>query len=83
MTPVRASNSADLLGLVEPNHRDIRNEFRHRFLALALEAYRREEIARSKLGELASMVDLATDDLDRLIDDSALGGDTKVGAHQS
>jgi hypothetical protein len=67
---------ADLLGLAEPNHTDIRTEFRHRFLAL--EAYRREEISRSKLGELASMVDLAADDLDRLIDDTGLGGDTRV-----
>ncbi|MGH8210795.1 MAG: helix-turn-helix domain-containing protein [Steroidobacteraceae bacterium] len=32
------------------------DDFRRRFLGLALEAYRREEISRSKLAELAAMV---------------------------
>ena len=35
-----------------------RGDFRRRFLTLALEAYRREEITRSKLAELASMVQI-------------------------
>jgi len=40
-----------------------RDDFRRRFLALALEAYRREEITRSKFSELAALVDLHSDDL--------------------
>lgn len=63
---------AETLGLSEPDHSEIRNEFRHRFLALALEAYRRDEISRSKMSELASMVELPAESLDRLIVDAGL-----------
>ena len=66
---------ADLLGLPEPDDAIVRNEFRHRFLGLALEAYRREEISRGKLRELATMVDLTADDLDRLVQDAGLDDD--------
>ena len=66
---------ADLLGLPEPDHTGIRNEFRHRFLGLALEAYRREEISRGKLKELASMVGLPAAELDRLVEDTGLDDD--------
>ncbi len=41
-----------------PAERLSRDDFRRRFLALAFEAYRREEITRSKLSELAALVDL-------------------------
>lgn len=41
-----------------------RDDFRRRFLALAFEAYRREEITRSKLTELASMVHVVQSDLE-------------------
>jgi len=61
-----------LLGLPEPDDSIVRNEFHHRFLGLALEAYRREEISRGKLKELATMVDLTADDLDRLVNDAGL-----------
>lgn len=64
---------AERLGLPEPDHTEIRNEFRHRFLGLALEAYRRDEISRGKLEELAAMVDLTAEELERLIDDAGLG----------
>ena len=47
---------SDLLDLPEPGADEVRNEFRHRFIALALEAFRREEISRQKLVELAGMV---------------------------
>ena len=40
-----------------------RDDFRRRFLALALEAYRREEITRSKLAELAGMVCMSQNEL--------------------
>ena len=40
-----------------------RDDFRRRFLALAFEAYRREEITRSKLIELAAMVGVGQSEL--------------------
>ncbi len=66
---------AELLGLAEPDHSEIRNEFRHRFLGLALEAYRREEISRGKLKELAAMVALPAEELDKLVEDAGLDDD--------
>lgn len=60
----------------------VRDEFRHRFLGLALEAYRREEISRGKLKELALMVQLTADDLERLIVDAGLDGDAPVSARK-
>lgn len=66
---------AELLGIPEPDDSIVRNEFHHRFLGLALEAYRREEISRGKLRELATMVDLTADDLDRLVQDAGLDDD--------
>jgi len=48
---------AEFLRASEPSQKvDDRDDFRRRFLALALEAYRRDEISRSKLTELAGMV---------------------------
>ena len=66
---------AELLGLPEPDDSILRNEFHHRFLGLALEAYRRGEISRGKLWELATMVDLKAADLDRLVEDAGVDGD--------
>jgi Zn-dependent peptidase ImmA (M78 family)/transcriptional regulator with XRE-family HTH domain len=45
-----------LLELPEPEHAKERNRFRHRFLSLALEAYRREAISHGKLEELFSIL---------------------------
>ena len=73
---------AKLLGLAEPDDSMVRDEFRHRFLGLALEAYRREEISRGKLKELALMVQLTADDLERLIVDAGLDGDAPVSARK-
>lgn len=64
---------AKLLGLAEPHHDEIRSEFKHRFLGLALEAYRRDEISRSKLSELVAMVGLTAGSLDQLLDDAGIG----------
>ncbi len=50
-----------------------RDDFRRRFLGLALEAYRRDEITRSKLDELASMVDMKPNDVRSML--------TSVGLH--
>ena len=48
---------ADFLAADDPaDEREMRDEFRRRFLGLALEANRREEITLSKLTELAAMV---------------------------
>jgi hypothetical protein len=50
----------------------MRSEFKHRFLGLALEAFRRDEISRGKLRELAAMVGLSRSDLDRLVEDAGI-----------
>ena len=63
---------AEMLGLPEPNHAELRSEFKHRFLGLALEAFRREEITRGKLRELIAMVGIMADALDQLIADAGI-----------
>jgi Zn-dependent peptidase ImmA (M78 family)/transcriptional regulator with XRE-family HTH domain len=55
---------ADFLAAPERSREDsARDDFRRRFLGLALEAYRREEITRSKLSELAAMVGMRRDEV--------------------
>jgi Zn-dependent peptidase ImmA (M78 family)/transcriptional regulator with XRE-family HTH domain len=66
---------AKRLGLTEPDHEELRSEFKHRFLGLALEAFRRDELSRSKLRELVAMVDLTANDLDRVLDEAGLEGE--------
>jgi Zn-dependent peptidase ImmA (M78 family)/transcriptional regulator with XRE-family HTH domain len=68
---------ATLLDLPEPDAEAARNEFRHRFLALGLEAFRRDEITRSKLRELAEMVGVSSGELDDVLASAgfAAGGD--------
>lgn len=63
---------AERLGLPEPDHEEMRGAFTHRFLSLALEAYRREELSRGKLRELVAMVGLAEDELDQLLEEAAI-----------
>ncbi len=46
---------------------NLSDDFRRRFLSLALEAYRREEITLSKLNELASMVGVERAGLSRML----------------
>ena len=67
---------ADLLGLPDPDHQAVRNEFRHRFVGLGLEAYRRHQITRGKLVELGAMVDLDAPAIDQLIEQGGLGDDS-------
>ncbi|MEW6074206.1 MAG: XRE family transcriptional regulator [Planctomycetota bacterium] len=55
------------LGLPDPDEEAARNESRHRFLALALEAFRREEISRRKLFELARMVEVTEEALEAIL----------------
>ncbi len=65
---------AELLGFTEPDHEALRSEFRHRFIALGLEAYRRDEISLSKLREIVAMVDVSREDLERVVADD--GGES-------
>lgn len=51
------------------------NEFKRRFLGLALEAYRRELISRAKLAELAQLVKVSGERLARLIEDAGIDED--------
>ncbi len=64
---------SDLLDRPEPDADEARNEFRHRFLALALEAFRREEITRAKLRELAEMVEVSASEIDEVLARAGLG----------
>lgn len=50
-----------------------RDEYRHRFLSLALEAFRLDEISRAKLAELATMIGLRPEELVELLDRIGLG----------
>lgn len=59
---------ARLLQLPEISEEEARDEYRHRFLSLALEAFRRGEISRSKLSELGNMIGLADTDLVELLE---------------
>ena len=63
---------AERLGLSAPDHEETRNWFRQRFLGLVLEAYRRDEISRGKLTELAAMVGLDRDETESLITNAGL-----------
>lgn len=56
-----------LLDLEKPGHEKARNEFRHRFLGLALEAFRRDEITRSKARELCAQVEVEGDLLEDVL----------------
>jgi hypothetical protein len=49
---------ARMLQLPEIDEEEARDEYRHRFLSLALEAFRRNEISRGKLSELVNMIGL-------------------------
>ena len=63
---------ARLLGLPQPDNQRESNAFRHRFLILAIEAFRREEITRDKLYALADLALVEHADVDMLLDDMDL-----------
>jgi Zn-dependent peptidase ImmA (M78 family)/transcriptional regulator with XRE-family HTH domain len=73
----RGKQLAEHLGLPEPDHTAVRERFQHRILGLALEAYRREEISRGKLDELASMLGIDRSRVEDLVEDAGLDGDTR------
>lgn len=58
---------AKLLDLPELDHQKDRNEFRRRFLGLALEAYRRDQVSKAKVRELAIMVGLKSREVGNLL----------------
>jgi len=68
----RGKEIAKLLGLPELDHEKARNEFRRRFLGLALEAYRRGQVSRAKVRELSAMVGLTDRDFGRLLSGAGL-----------
>ncbi len=69
----RGKQIAEHLGLAESDTAEGRDGFQHRILGLALEAFRREEISRGKLNELASMLGFDRNRIASLIDDVGLG----------
>lgn len=60
------------LELPGTDHQTKRNEFRQRFLGLALEAYRREEISKRKLMELAARVSVSAVEVDAMLESMGL-----------
>ncbi len=73
-TSEHGKDLAALLDLPEPDHAEARRWFRHRFLGMALEAFRRDKITHGKLIELANMVDLARSSLEKLLEGAGLSG---------
>ena len=68
-----------LLRLEEADSEAARWEFRGRFLALGFEALRRDLITRSKLAELAGMVDVSREQLEPVLSDIGIE-DSEDGA---
>jgi Zn-dependent peptidase ImmA (M78 family)/DNA-binding XRE family transcriptional regulator len=71
----KAKQLAELLGLPAPDHAEMRSEFKHRFLGLALEAFRRDEVSHGKLRELVATVGMGPSDLARLLEDAGIDPD--------
>lgn len=70
----RGKRIAELLRLPR-HHAEERDEFRLRFLGLALEAYRREKITRAKLRELSRLVGYDDATLESLLENAGLDGE--------
>jgi Zn-dependent peptidase ImmA (M78 family)/transcriptional regulator with XRE-family HTH domain len=68
----RGRQIAQMLGLAEPQEDG--DGIRARIVALALEAYRREEITRRKLEELAALAGLDASAVEALLGEAALEG---------
>lgn len=67
----RTKQFRDILNLPEPDHAEARKQSRSRFLALAIEAYRRKEISRGKWRELVRLIGAASDP-DVMLEDAGL-----------
>lgn len=70
----RGRKLAGLLTLRDTYEIEDKNGFRHRVLNLALEAYRRDQITRAKLGELATLLSVREEEVDRVLEGAGLGG---------
>ena len=64
---------ARLLGLMPPDPERGARAFQRRFLALGIEALRREAISRAKLRELARLINTDEESLEQILDDVGLG----------
>lgn len=65
-----------LLNLPDSDASDDADGFRHRVLGLSLEAYRRELITRAKFAEIAALLSMQDEEINRLLDRSGLDGGT-------
>jgi hypothetical protein len=63
---------ARLLNLTDADGAEDADGFRHRVLNMGLEAYRRELISRSKLGELTSLLSMDESELNKLLEQAGL-----------
>lgn len=68
----KAKDMMRLLGLRELEDREAQGVFQRRVMVLALEAYRREEVSRGKLREVAAMCQVVGKDFEQLVDDAGL-----------
>ncbi|WP_420632492.1 helix-turn-helix domain-containing protein [Candidatus Palauibacter sp.] len=67
----RTKQFREILDLPEPPHAEARKQSRSRFLSLAIEAYRREEISTGKWRELVRLIDEESDP-DAILEDAGL-----------
>jgi Zn-dependent peptidase ImmA (M78 family) len=76
----RGRELASMLALPDTEDGEDKNGFRHRVLSLALEAYRRDQITRAKLGELAALLSMGEEEIDQLLERAGLydGGTADV-----
>jgi Zn-dependent peptidase ImmA (M78 family) len=70
----RGRELADILALPDAEDGEDRNGFRHRVLGLALEAYRRDQITRAKLVEIAALLSMDIDEVSVLLERAGLAG---------
>ena len=70
----RGRGLAGLLTLRDTYELEDKNGFRHRVLNLALEAYRRDQITRAKLGELATLLSVREEEVDQVLERAGLSG---------
>ena len=72
---------AQLMGIPEPDHQALRNEFRDRFVGLALEALRRKRISRTELIDLVGMLDVDAREVDEAVSDLDLDDDDSADGY--
>ena len=68
----RGRQLAAMLALPDTDDAEDKNGFRHRVLSLALEAYRRDQITRAKLVELAALLSMREEEVRQLLERAGL-----------